>query len=96
MHELKVIIQTVVLLIAVISTLIFHVRRKQRRKRQEQYDLERGRREQAEKVLNMSAGDRNSRRQSSFANNSTASLPRVRILIFYVQCHFADNATPTA
>lgn len=83
-----------VLLIAVVSTLIFHVRRKQRRKRQEQYDLERGRREQAEKELNTSAGDRNSRRQSSFANNSAASLPRVRTLIFW--CDFADNATPTA
>ncbi|KAG9226514.1 hypothetical protein CCMSSC00406_0005819 [Pleurotus cornucopiae] len=74
--EIAVIVVFVVLLIAVVSTLIFHVRRKQRRKRQEQYDLERGRREQAEKELNTSAGDRNSRRQSSFANNSAASLPR--------------------
>ncbi len=85
-----------VLLIAVVSTLIFHVRRKQRRKRQEQYDLERGRREQAEKELNTSAGDRNSRRLSSFANNSAASLPRVRTLISYVQCDYADIATPAA
>ncbi|KAF7440285.1 hypothetical protein PC9H_000629 [Pleurotus ostreatus] len=74
--EIAVIVVFVVLLVAVVSTLIFHVRRKQRRKRQEQYDLERGRREQAEKELNTSAGDRNSRRQSSFANNSAASLPR--------------------